>query len=472
MSGQRADRRTKIVCTLGPASTDEATLGALLDAGADAVRINFSHGDAGQHGARVAAVRRLGLQRGRQLAVLQDLQGPKLRLGSLPGGRVVVRVGDELTVVAAARSTRGDELPCDYEPLAREVRPGDRVLLDDGRVVLRVRDSAAKRVRCVVEVGGELSDHKGVNLPGVALSLPTLTAKDRRDIVVGRQLGVDYVALSFVRSADDLRQARRLIGDVPLIAKIETTEALQAIDALLEAADGIMVARGDLGVEVGPERVPMLQKSLIQRANAAGKLVITATEMLESMRQNPRPTRAEASDVANALLDGTDAVMLSGETASGAFPVAAVRAMDAIIRETETSPLYRERVVAPPAVLGQRDTTSAVARACVAAAETLGCSTILCYTESGAVALLTSEYRPRARLVAASEHATICRQLALHWGVVPLRLPHTPRSSDEAFGEVCRAALAAGLIASGELVVFAAGSRPEGPSDLIKILRV
>ena len=467
-----ADRRTKILCTLGPASSDEATIGALIDAGADAVRLNFSHGQAQQHGERVAIVRRLAARRGRPIAVLQDLQGPKLRLGRLPGGRITVRAGDELTVTAAAESVRSDELPCNYEPLAREVQPEQRILLDDGRVVLRVRDSVAGRVRCAVEVGGELSDHKGVNLPGVALSIPALTEKDRRDLVLGRQLGVDYVALSFVRSADDLRQARRLVGELPLIAKIEKPEALQAIDAVLELADGIMVARGDLGVEVGPERVPMLQKSLIQQANAAGRLVITATEMLESMRYNPRPTRAEASDVANAVLDGTDAVMLSGETAAGAFPVAAVAAMHAIIRETEASPLYRERVVPPPALLGHRNTTSALARACVAAADTIGCATILCYTASGAVALLTSEYRPRARLVAASEELITCRRLALHWGVVPLHLSSPPRTSDETFAALCHAARAAGLVARGETVVVAAGSRPEGPSDLIKILEV
>ncbi|MBK8479649.1 MAG: pyruvate kinase [Proteobacteria bacterium] len=472
MSTRPADQRTKILCTLGPASSDEGTIGALLDAGADAFRLNFSHGDAVQHGERVATVRRLAAERGRQVAVLQDLQGPKLRLGHLPGGRVVVQTGDALTMIAAAQSTRADELPCSYQPLAREVHPGDRILLDDGRVVLRVTASAQDRVRCVVEIGGELSDHKGLNLPGVALSVPSLTVKDRRDIVLGRQLGVDYVALSFVRKADDLREARQLIGDVPLVAKIETAEALVDIDAIVEAADGIMVARGDLGVEIGPERVPMAQKALIERANAAGRLVITATEMLESMRHNARPTRAEASDVANALLDGTDAVMLSGETAAGAYPVAAVRAMNAIIRETEASPLYRQRVVAPPEALGQRDSTSAVARACVAAAATLGCATILCYTESGAVALLTSEYRPGAQLVAASEHATICRRLALRWGVVPLLLASTPRSADQAFAEVCRAAVTAGLVNAGELVVFAAGSRPDGPSDLIKLLRV
>lgn len=464
-------RRTKIVCTLGPTSSDEATLERLIRAGMNTARLNFSHGEHEAHRQVFQRVRSISERLGEPVAILQDLQGPKIRVGALAGGSLTLAAGAEVSIVYAEQSDQPDVIPCTYAPLADDVSEGDRILLDDGRYRLTVLDSSAGRVRCRVDNGGELTNHKGINLPGVVLSTPAVTDKDKADIVFGRELGVDYVALSFVRSAADIEQARALIdSETHLIAKIEKPEAVECFDEILELSDGVMVARGDLGVEMGPEHVPLLQKSFIEKANARCKLVITATEMLDSMRTSPRPTRAEVSDVANAVLDGTDAVMLSGETAKGDYPIESVQMMDHIICQVEASPRFA--ALPAPTSLNLRDSGNAVARASVVAAREIGAAAIICYTDSGATALMISEYRPDVPLFAASHHAHVYRRLAAHWGVRPMLLPEAPGSAEDAVAAIVQGALAMGFIERGQYVIIASGTQVAGPSDMVVIQKV
>ena len=464
-------QRTKIICTLGPTSSDEATLEGLMRAGMDCARLNFSHGDHDSHRALFTRVRSVADRLGLPVAILQDLQGPKIRVGTLPGGKLPLIKGEELSIIHAATTDKPKTIPCTYAPLADDVNAGDSILLDDGRYRLTVLEARGGVIRARVENSGELLDHKGVNLPGVALSTPALTEKDRKDAELGRELGVDYVALSFVRSADDLRQAREIISpDAHLIAKIEKPEAVEHFEEILEMADGIMVARGDLGVEMGPEAVPLLQKEFIEKTNVHCKLVITATEMLESMRTSPRPTRAEVSDVANAVLDGTDAVMLSGETASGAYPIEAVSMMGHIIETTEES--KRFEALASPTSLNLPDTSNAIAHAAVIAAQEIKAAAIICYTESGATALLISEYRPCVPLFAASHHPHIYRRLALHWGVTPMLLAQSAGTAEEAIAAIRAITLAEGHVEAGQSIVIASGTQVDGPSDMLVVQRV
>ena len=335
-------RRTKIVATIGPASREPEMLERLVRAGANVLRLNFSHGTHAEHAKVVREAREIEKRLGRPLALLQDLSGPKIRTGRMSGGEIELRAGETLTVTTEEAVEGTPELiSTTYEPLSRDVKEGDRILLDDGHLELRVLSASHGRVETEVVDGGPLRSNKGMNLPGVRLSAPALTEKDRDDLAFGLAQGIDYVALSFVREAGDVEEVKKLIRtsnpdrDVPVIAKIEKPEAVDHLEAILEVTDGVMVARGDLGVEIGTEEVPTVQKRIIAAANAAGRVVITATQMLESMIDNPRPTRAEASDVANAILDGTDAVMLSGESAVGRFPVAAVQTMARIAHYTE-----------------------------------------------------------------------------------------------------------------------------------------
>ncbi|MBM4320946.1 MAG: pyruvate kinase, partial [Deltaproteobacteria bacterium] len=333
-------RRCKILCTLGPSSSDDPTLQAMVEAGMDAVRLNFSHGTIEQHRRALALVRRIAEQTGRPLPVVQDLQGPKIRVGDLGPPGVELVAGEELLLTVAEQPGEEAAIPVSYAALPQDVRPGDPLLLDDGLLQLEVREVVdERRVRCRVVIGGHLSSHKGINLPGVPLSTPALTEKDHRDLQAGLAMGVDWVALSFVRRAEDVLELRRTVARAgartQILAKIEKPEALPQLPAILDAADGILVARGDLGVEVPPQRVPLLQLHMVHDANAKGKLVVIATQMLDSMIRNVRPTRAEVTDVATAVMQGADATMLSGETATGAHPVEAVRMMAAIIEEVE-----------------------------------------------------------------------------------------------------------------------------------------
>ena len=418
-------RRAKIVATLGPACSDPDLISKLLEHGVDVARLNFSHGRHEDHAQVLDRIRAASRHLGKAVAVLQDLQGPKIRTGALKSGKVGVLLenGHEITL-----STEGD-FPGDeklvsttYRHLAEDVRPGDRLLVDDGLIELRVLSSDGVRARCEVVDGGVLKEHKGINLPGVALRAQALSEKDKRDLAFGLSHGVDYVALSFVRSPADVDLCRgemeRVGRVVPIIAKIEKPEAIEAIDAIIAVADGIMVARGDLGVEIQPERVPTIQKMLLRKANQAGKPVIVATQMLESMIEHPRPTRAEASDVANAIWDGADAVMLSGESASGRYPILAVRMMDRIVREAEQHAALG-KVPTLDVWSGPGPFNAVIAGAAVRAAVDAQAVAIICFTLSGTTARLLSHQRPHVPVVAFSPDQAIRRRIALYWGVLP-----------------------------------------------------
>lgn len=415
----RPMRMAKILATVGPASRDPAVLDALLAAGVDGFRVNFSHGVADEHRETVKRIREASQRAGRVVAVLGDLSGPKIRCGTFANGPVELREGQAFTFTS--REVPGDEtiVSATY-PLARDLTPGDTVLLDDGMLRMRVTSVEGEDVHCVVEVGGTLSDRKGINLPGARLKTPALTEKDRRDAALAREIGVDFVALSFVRRADDVFQARSLVGGgLPIVAKIEKPEAVEDLDAILDASDGAMVARGDLGVELGPEKVPLVQKRVIECTNGRGKLVITATQMLDSMIRSPRPTRAEAADVANAVLDATDVLMLSGETASGRYPVEAVAMMDSIIREVERSELFR-RVTEPPSTNRDWDYTHACAAAASLTSRNARLRAIVVFTRQGHTANMVAEFRPRAPIVAVTASLPAAQRLALQWGIVPV----------------------------------------------------
>jgi pyruvate kinase len=420
-------RRTKIVCTLGPATNTVEKIRALVEAGMDCARLNFSHGDHKDHAFVAKTLREVAARAGRPLAILADLSGPKMRVGRFPGGPIELVNGRPFLLTT--RDVPGDEnmVSVTYKQLPRDVRPGEPILLDDGLLQLRVERVDGEDVHTVVEVGGTLSNNKGLNMPGSALSAPALTEKDKIDAAFAvTQIKVDYLALSFVRNPEDVRECQALANGIPVIAKIEMPQAITNLDEILDAAEGAMVARGDLGVELGSERVPVVQKKIIREVNKRGKLVITATQMLDSMMRNPRPTRAEAADVANAVLDGTDAVMLSGETASGAYPVESVRMMDAIVRDVENARLTDPLAgITSPKLSGDEwDFSSAAARAAALLSFTLPLKAIVILTRDGRTADLLSEYRPACPILAVTPQVSAANRLALAWGVTPrLGLP-------------------------------------------------
>ncbi len=472
---------TKIVATVGPASADEATLSRLIDAGVDVFRLNFSHGTHADHAQTIARVRALAADRGTSITLLQDLQGPKLRVGELVGGEPVRLVpGARLTIVTEPVEGTAERISTTYDRLGEDVRSGDRVLLDDGTMELTVE--AVQRnaegpdvVDSRVVVGGLLKPRKGINLPGTAVSVPALTAKDLEDLAFGVAQGVDYIALSFVRAPSDVRAAqaeiRRLGGRQPVIAKIEKPQAIVHLEEIIRVSDGVMVARGDLGVEMSPEAVPMLQKRIIRLANAAGVPVITATQMLESMIVNPRPTRAEASDVANAILDGTDAVMLSGETAVGAHPVGTVETMGRIAREAERGLMMVDR--RPRADDGRVTDAHAVAHAARALAVDLGVPAIAVLTATGRTAGLVSRERPGVPIVAFTDRPAVARRLALWRGVVPIVVA-LPKSTDAALTAVERGMLERGVAKPGERVVVVGSAlrRARGRTPFVQVHRL
>jgi pyruvate kinase len=465
-------RKTKIVATLGPASREPAILERLIDAGVDVVRLNFSHGTHEDHAAAIEAVRAIAAGKDRPVAILQDLCGPKIRIGALKGDAPVELRDGALLTVATEQALEGDAglISTTYEALARDVKPKDRILLDDGNLELEVRTVVGTRVECVVVHGGLLKPHKGMNLPGVALSTPALTEKDKADLAFGLARGVDYVALSFVRQAADVEQTKALIarlgGSAPVIAKIEKREAVDNLAAVLAVADGVMVARGDLGVELSTEEVPTLQKRIIQNASEAGRVVITATQMLESMIASPRPTRAEASDVANAILDGTDAVMLSAETAAGRYPVEAVQTMARIACYTELhwNPHAPSRV-------GGRSSAAARSLAHVArtVAQEVGARLIVAFTESGATAELVSSYQPKVPIAAITPREATYRRLALWWGTVPL-LTSEAATTDEMIARGEALLKERRLVNPGDVVLMLAGhSRNPGATNMLRV---
>ena len=463
-------RRTKIVATLGPATGNETTIGALLEAGTNVIRINASHGTAELRGEWIATARRVAESADMPVAILLDLQGPRIRVGDLSSPRELT--AGQQVVFAPEEVARGDELPTTYDRLAADARIGSRILLNDGLLSVEVTGVDAPRVRGRVVDGGILTAHKGMNLPGVQVSAPALTEKDREDVQDAIKAGVDYLALSFVRRAEDLEELRKLVPNtIKLVAKIEKATALDTLERIVAASDAVMVARGDLGVELPFEQVPLVQKRLISEANHQGKPVITATQMLESMVHNLRPTRAEASDVANAILDGTDAVMLSAETAVGQYPVEAVRAMDRIIREMERHPLRlrEERRTAASGVA----TEDAIAWGTAAVARMLRTPLIVTLTQGGFTARKVAALRPPVTILAVTTVQTTYHQLALVWGVEPVLVDRVP--GYDAMLEVVRSLiLKRGLAKQGDCIVVTAGLPWEvsGSTNLIKVERV
>ncbi len=466
-------RRAKIVCTLGPASSTPERIGELIDAGMNMARLNFSHGNHQSHGQLVQVIRREAERRNKPIAILLDLQGPKIRVGRFADGSVELEQGQSFTITNDT-SVIGDKnrVSTTYTGLPNDVNVGDQILLDDGYLSLAVTDIFDREVKTVVVTGGVLKNNKGINLPHVEVSAPALSEKDRADLAFGLRMGVDYIALSFVRTPECVREARRLAtvdgSHIPIIAKIEKPQALERLEAIVEEADGIMVARGDLGVELGPEKVPLVQKQLIELTNAKGKVVITATQMLESMIHNPRPTRAEASDVANAVLDGTDALMLSGETAAGMHPIETVRTMGRIITEVETSSYYRRNLERPE--LDLPVSANAIAHGAAMAARSLSCKVIVAHTESGGSARLLSQYRPEARIIALTTSEITYRRLALCWGVTPILTAPTVTINEviESAQEVLRER---NLCEPGEFVVLTA-AMPVGAGETTNMLKI
>jgi pyruvate kinase len=460
-------RRTKIVATLGPATGNASAIGALLQAGANVLRINASHGTPELRAEWIAAARKVADRNGMPIAVLLDLQGPRIRVGDLSAprelraGQAVVFVPEELA--------QGDELPTTYEGLATDAKVGSRILLNDGLLSVEVVRVDPPRVRGRVVDGGILTAHKGMNLPGVHVSAPALTEKDRADVQDAVRIGVDYLALSFVRRPEDMEELRKLVpATTKLVAKIEKATALESLDKIVAASDAVMVARGDLGVELPFEQVPLVQKRLISEANHQGKPVITATQMLESMVHAPRPTRAEASDVANAILDGTDAVMLSAETAVGQYPVEAVRAMDRIIREMERHPLRlrEERRSAKEGV----HTEDAIAWGTFAVARMLKTPLIVTLTKGGFTARKVAALRPPVPILAVTTEGTTYRQLALVWGVIPVLVDRVP-GYDAMLTVVRDLILKRQYAKSGDCIVMTAGVPWDvsGSTNLIKV---
>jgi pyruvate kinase len=453
-------RRAKIICTIGPSCESEDGLLDLMRLGMDVARLNFSHGSHPEHARTIQRLRQVAAKEHRTICILQDLQGPKIRTGHLlDHNPVTLKAGSRVTITTRDIAGTADLISTTFKRMAREVQPGVRILLSDGLIELRVRSVHAGDVECDVVNGGMLGEHQGINLPGIALSIPAMTPKDREDLKFGLEHGVDMVALSFVRSAADVLQVKRLIkahgSDVPVIAKLEKPQALEHLDEILEASDGVMVARGDLGVEMPPEKVPVIQKNVIHRAADWRKPVITATQMLESMIENPRPTRAEASDVANAIFDGTDAVMLSGETASGRHPREAVAMMAKIVVEAESNMAEfsdrrrsHRRLSIPEAIC------ESVAHA----AEDLRMGAIAVFTETGTTARLISKYRPAAQIYAFSWVLSVCNRMNLYWGVQPLQR-NLARNAEDMVRVAEHDLVRLGRVSAGDVLAVVAGTQ-------------
>ena len=464
-----SERHAKIVATIGPASEDEGIMVKLVEAGMNVARMNFSHGTHEQHAQRIERLRQISERLGQPVAILQDLQGPKIRTGELQGGQVELIAGQVLKLTTQTVVGTASLVSVDYPDLPHHVQPGNRILLADGQMELLVTEVSGNEIETQVVLGGTLTPHKGVNLPGAKLDMPCLTQKDETDLAFGLGQGVDAVAMSFIRHAEDVEQVRLAIGRLaperthtPIIAKLERPESLENLDTIMEAADGVMVARGDLGVEMPPEAVPIAQKRIIACANRHAKIVITATQMLESMIHNPRPTRAEASDVANAIFDGSDALMLSGETATGQYPVETVAMMDAIVRQAEehldawghwhgTRPHYR-RASDPKT----SEDAVFITRGAREQAYDRNVAAIAVFTVSGRTALLMSKERPRVPILAFTPSETTYRQMPLFWGVLPHLVPYSD-TVEKMLEHVEAAMIADNLIRPGQQVLLICG---------------
>jgi len=451
-------RKTKIICTIGPSCESPELIKKLIEAGMDIARLNFSHGSHAEHSRRIKILRQTAAELGKNLGIMLDTKGPEIRVGAFKDGKVVLREGEKVTLTTEDVVGDSTLIPVSFKGLPQALEKGNTVLIADGAIKLKVLETKEKEISCLVVNGGILSNRKGVNIPGISLDLPYLSEKDIQDINFGIEQGVDFIAASFVRRPEDALQIRRMLesknANIDIIAKIENAEGVQKLDDIIKVVDGVMVARGDLGVEIPCEEVPLIQKRIIAKCNKAGKPVITATQMLESMIDSPRPTRAEASDVANAIIDGSDAIMLSGETASGKYPVEAVKFMARIASRVEDS------LEAGRYVQGSDSpcytVTDAIAHATCTIAADLKASAIITATKSGFTARMVSKYRPKAPIIAACHDESICRKLSLVWGVQPI-VGCTKNSTDEIIKESIERSLEAGLIKNGDLIVLTAG---------------
>lgn len=456
-------RHTKIVCTIGPATRNKESIGRLMDAGMNVARLNFSHGSHQDHKETVDWVRSIAKEKGKPISILMDLQGPKIRVGQMKEGAQTVKAGQELVITSADVEGTSDLIPIDFPELPRDASVGDTILIDDGLLELRVtgKDKQKGELRTEVIVGGLLKSRKGVNLPNVAIQTSPITDKDFEDLKFGLSLGVDFVALSFVRSPREIQEivsrVRAEGSQAGVIAKIEKPEAIPVIDDIIEEADGIMVARGDLGIEIPSEQVPIVQKMIIERCRSAGKPVITATQMLDSMISNPRPTRAESSDVANAIMDGTDAVMLSGETAAGDYPFEAVAVMDRIARNVEENytELYNSLEFRKPD-WEEKQVIESVAYSCVSMAENVGAVAIATITHSGSTARRISKFRPNVPIIAFTEEEIVRHQLNLVWGVQCMKVKEL-FDTDQSISRMEEALKEKGIVEKGQRVIFATG---------------
>jgi pyruvate kinase len=467
-------RKTKMICTVGPASESEEILSKIIEAGMNASRHNFSHGDHEEHRGRIELVKKLAKKHNKEIAIILDTKGPEIRTGKFEPNKVELQLGTEFTIYAGG-DVVGDTTQCSvtYAGLANDVKPGNTILIDDGLVGLTVKSVEGNAVKCVVNNTGLVGTHKGVNVPGVSIKLPALTEKDASDLKFGCEMGVTLIAASFIRKAEDVLAIRKLLKEnggehILICSKIENQEGVDNIDSILEASDAIMVARGDLGVEIPIENVPTVQKMIIQKCNQAGKPVVTATQMLDSMMRNPRPTRAEVSDVANAIIDGTDAIMLSGESANGTYPVEAVETMAKIAEKTESQLKYAVAVSSAknhiPAIAG------VISRATCNAANELEATAILSSTQSGATAKRLSQCRPECPIIAITPDEKVAKQLAFSWGVYPV-VAARMESTDEMMNKSVEIAEAQGYIKKGDTVVIAAGVPVDkvGATNLMKV---
>ncbi|MDR7868689.1 MAG: pyruvate kinase [Sporomusaceae bacterium] len=466
-------KKTKIVCTVGPSTDKPGILQALIRGGMDVARFNFSHGSHADHARRIAMVRAAAEECRVPVALMLDTKGPEMRIGKIAAGKVILEAGQQF--VLTAREVAGDSqtVSVNHKGLPSEVAPGNTILLADGLISLRVEKIAGDDIVTTVENGGEISSNKRVAAPGIAVKLPPLSEQDVADIIFGVEQGMDIVAASFVQRAADVLAIRKVIEEtgssLDIIAKIENAEGVENIDEILKVTDGIMVARGDLGVEIPTEEVPIVQKLLIEKCNVAGKPVITATQMLESMLANPRPTRAEASDIANAIFDGSDAIMLSGETAAGAYPVEALETMARIAARTEAALDYSDILLAKGLTV-QRTTTGAISHATVQVAHELGAGAIITISESGFTARMVARYRPQAAIVAVTPRVKTLRRCQLYWGVHPV-LGSGAQNTDEMVANAIALALSAGVVKEGDLVVITAGV-PAGTKGTTNMIRV
>ncbi|MDA5108267.1 MULTISPECIES: pyruvate kinase [Brevibacillus] len=466
-------RKAKIVCTIGPASESVETLKKLIHAGMNVARLNFSHGSHEEHAARIANIRQAAEETGKQVAILLDTKGPEIRTGLLAVDAVELQEGGTIVLTTEDVPGTAERVSITYADLPRDVKKGDTILIDDGLIGLTVEAVEGHEIVCRIKNGGTLKSKKGVNVPGVKINLPGITEKDAQDIEFGIRQGVDFIAASFVRKASDILEIREILERhgvrIDIIAKIENQEGVDNVDEILAVSDGLMVARGDLGVEIPAEEVPLVQKKLIKKCNELGKPVITATQMLDSMQRNPRPTRAEASDVANAIFDGTDAIMLSGETAAGKYPVESVETMNRIALRAEQELNYRE-ILYNQALQKQVTITDAISQAVANAALDLDAAAVITATESGHTARMVSKYRPKAPIVAVTPHADVVRRLALVNGVYPVLGPMA-NTTDEMLEMSVQQALEAGYVRHGDLVVITAGVpvREVGTTNLMKI---